>query len=62
MYLPHEFAARDDSLAWSLIEEHPFGVLLSPSDGAFSHLLSALAARANTEDLKVLEWMRRVLG
>jgi transcriptional regulator len=38
MYVPGEFVAADDSLVWSVIEEHPFAVLLSQSDGKFSQL------------------------
>jgi transcriptional regulator len=38
MYLPGEFAAADDNLAWSVIGEHPFGVLLDRSNGIFGHL------------------------
>jgi transcriptional regulator len=38
MYVPGEFAGADDNLAWSVIEENPFGVLLEHSTGTFSHL------------------------
>ncbi len=53
MYLPQEFAAADDGPAWSLIEEHPFGVLLRSSDGTFGHL-PFLAKRTQGQPGKLL--------
>lgn len=38
MYVPGEFEANDETLAWSVVEQNPFGLLLDPSSGAFSHV------------------------
>jgi transcriptional regulator len=52
MYVPGEFATEDHELVWSVIEEKPFGILVSPRNAAFSHL-PFLVSRAQGEPDKL---------